>query len=80
MFKKRPPRDGENTTGKSSTGIVKGMAPLSKLNKTTLRKKIIKALDRTKLTPNDKELGWIYAQEYMKAGGGENYKETSQHS
>jgi len=63
-----PPR--EKTPEKSSAGIIRGMAPLSKLNKTVLRKKDYKGPWKKKtLTPNDKELGWIYAQEYMKAGG-----------
>ena len=40
-----PPR--EKTPEKSSAGIIKGMAPLSKSNKTVLRKKIIKVLEKT---------------------------------
>ena len=40
----------EKTPEKSSAGIIKGMAPLSKLNKTVLRKTIIKVLGK-KLQP-----------------------------
>ena len=44
LNKSMPP--SEKTPEKSSAGIIKGMAPLSKLNKTVLRKKIIKVLGK----------------------------------
>ena len=44
LNKSKPPR--EKTNEKSSAGIIKGMAPLSKLNQTVLRKKIIKVLGK----------------------------------
>ena len=44
------PHGGE-TPEKSSAGIIKGMAPLSKSNKTVLRKKIIKVLGKKNFNP-----------------------------
>ena len=36
-----------------------------------MRKKIINLLGKKTLSPSDRELSWIYAQEYMSKYGGE---------